>query len=567
MNRRSLLRRYVPLAGLVGVQLMIILVVPSVAPDQLAVSAGGGAQGPVDYVDPTAGAQTDVAASEETGTTGPSTAAAAAGPASDTTDSTTGGGGGDSGGGEGVVAGDTSHCVGDRQFDPERFPFAPACVPTFGGDNGGATTRGVTKDKITVVRYDSQSDPAVDALLESVDLASSDEQEDAFREAAEQFINENYELYGRELELIDFKGTCDLLPPQYDCLREDMRTIVNDHQPLYVIWRTTLASAAFDELSSLGVLNAGGQHFSENFGSARRPYHYDQMMTGTKVADYFSEYWCKRLAPHPVRYGAGLHPTEPGQMNGSDRVLGIITQDDPANTEVLNEIKERVKDCGGGVKAVYQYAQDIDRAQEQRKAGLAKMREAGVTFLTCVCDAIAPYFMIITEDEDQYWPENFVAGTGYMDHDFVGRLYDVSTTWNRAWGISTLPVLENLSADDAARVWKATGRSGNPPYTAAAADWSYYQMVAEGIHLAGPNLTPESFEQGSFNTAHAGAGPGRVGYSFGPSNHGWTDDVKEIYWSKTATSNVDGRAGAYVVMNEGRRFTLGSIPDTEFTRP
>lgn len=563
MHRRSLVRRYVPLAGLVGVQLLIILVVPSVAPDQLAVSAGETDQGPAEYVDPTAGAQNDVAASEETGTSGPSTAASA-GPTAGTTDSTTGGG---DGGGGAAVAGDTSHCVGDRQFDPEAFPFAPACVPTFAGDNGGATARGVTEDKITVVRYDSQSDPAVDALLESVDLGSSDEQEDAFREAAGQFINEHYELYGRELELIDYKGTCDLLPPVAQCFREDMRTLIQEHEPFYVFWRTTLSSASFDELSKNGVPNGGGQHFSENFGSARQPYHFDQMMTGTRVAEYFSEYWCTRLAPYPVKYGAGVHPTQPGPMNGSERVLGIITQDDEANTAVLNEIRDKVKDCGGGVKAVYQYAQDIDRAQEQRKAGLAKMREAGVTFLTCICDAIAPYFMIITEDEDQYWPENFLTGTGYMDHDFVGRLYDVSTTWNRAWGISTLPVLEPLSGDDAARVWRAAERSGNPPYTAAVGDWSYYQMVAEGLHLAGPNLTPETFEQGMFRTSHQGVGPGRVGLSFGSSNHGWIDDVKEIYWSKTATSNLDGRPGAYGVMNEGARYTLDSIPDTEFTRP
>lgn len=568
MKRRSVpwspLRRYVPLAGLMAVQLLIILVVPSVAPGgtPLAVSADGPTSGSPEYVDPTVGAGADTG---DAGSARPS--GSSAGPnATGATETTTGDGGG--GAGAGAASGDTSHCVNGRQFDPEAFSFAPPCVPTFAGDNGGATARGVTGDKITIVRYDAQSDPAVDALLESVNLGSSDDQEDAFREAAEQFINERYELYGRELEIIDFKGACDLLPPQYDCLREDMRTIVSDHQPFYVFWRTTLASAAFDELSRLGVPNAGGQHFSENFSSARRPYHYDQMMTGTNIAEYFSKYWCKRLAPYPVKHGAGLHPTSgQGPMNGSDRVLGIIIQDDPVNTEVLNEIKERVAGCGGGVKAVYQYAQDIDRAQEQRKAAVAKMREAGVTFITYLGDAIAPYFVIITEDEDRYWPENFVAGTGYMDHDYVGRLYDVSTTWNRAWGISTLPVLESLGTNDAADVWKATGRSGNPPFTEALADWTYYRMIAEGLHLAGPNLTPETFEQGSFRTSRPSSQPTQPGLSFGPSNHGWIDDVKEVYYSKTATSQVDGRPGAYVAMNGGARSTLGSVPDTEFTRP
>src|SRR5207247_865315 len=130
------------------------------------------------------------------------------------------------------------------------------------------------------------------------------------------------------------------------------------------------------------------------------------------------------------------------RMQIKPRKLGVITPIDPANTAVLNEFKSKVAGCGGGVAATYQYVQDIDRAQEQRKAGLKKMEDAGVTTLTCICDGIAPYFMILTENEDNYYPENILPGTGGMDFDAVGRLYAIGTGWDNAFGISTLPVLE-----------------------------------------------------------------------------------------------------------------------------
>ncbi len=41
--------------------------------------------------------------------------------------------------------------------------YAPPCVEPFDGDNGGATTPGVTADEILIVRY--ETDPALDPLV------------------------------------------------------------------------------------------------------------------------------------------------------------------------------------------------------------------------------------------------------------------------------------------------------------------------------------------------------------------------------------------------------------------
>ena len=45
--------------------------------------------------------------------------------------------------------------------------YAPPCVEPFEGDNGGATSAGVTADAVTVVFY--RADPALDPLTAAPD--------------------------------------------------------------------------------------------------------------------------------------------------------------------------------------------------------------------------------------------------------------------------------------------------------------------------------------------------------------------------------------------------------------
>jgi len=565
--RTSLVRRYMPLVTVLAVQLLIVAMAPSKAPDvdQQFAGGGGGARVPGlgpdqdgggavldeetgQYIDPTTG---DVVRDDASGVTTSGTGrTAAAGEAE-------GGGGGAAAEQEGGgLTGDTSHCRDGRQFG--GFFYAPPCVPKWaGGDNGGSTYDGVTDKKITIVRYNSQSDPAVDAILASQDLASNDDQEEAFEEAAQKFINANYQLWGRQIDLVSFKGTCDLLPPDYACLRNDMRKLVSEHKPFAVFWNTPLASAAFDELSALQVVNAGGHHFDENFSNQRRPFHYDGPISGTRVSKHLAEYWCKRLAGKPAKYAG-----DP-QMQLQTRRLGVITPDDDANRRVAAEFRQMVKDCGGGVRAEYFYAQDIDRANEQRKAAGARMREAKVTTVLCICDGIAPYFLVITADEDRYYPEHLLPGTGAMDSDAIGRLYQKSTQMDQFFGLSTLATLEPWNGNDAARAWKAAGNGGDPPYRTAITNWRYYEFLAGAIQMAGPNLNPLTFEQGAFRISRPSDGPMHESRVYGQGDYSGIDDAREVYWSSTAISNFDGRPGAWVALNDGKRYQIGQWPATE----
>jgi len=570
---RSMARRYAPLAGLIAIQVLIVALAPSKAPDvqeQFTATGQGnvpglgqGKGGAVldeetgQYVDPETGdIVSGAGGAGESGTTGGDATATGQSAGADAG----GGEGAAAGEGDGGLTGDTSHCRNGRQFD---LYFAPPCVPKWaGGDNGGSTYQGVTAEKVTIVRYNAQSDPAVDALLASQDLAASNDQEEAFQTAAEKFINANYQRWGRQVDLVTFDGTCDLLPPDYPCLRNDMRKLVSQHKPFAVFWNTPLASAAFDELSALQVINAGGWHFDEDFHNQRRPFHWDGSMSGSKVAKHVAEYWCERMAGKPAQYAG-----DP-QLQVKTRRLGVISPDDDANRRVVDEFKKLVASCGGGVKADYFYAQDIDRANEQRKAAVARMQAADVTTVVCMCGGIASYFLVITCDEDRFYPEHLLPGTGGgvslgMDSDAIGRLYQKSTQMDQFWGVSGLPNSEPWNGNDAARVWKAAGNGGDPPYRTAIGDWRYLEFFAGAIQMAGPNLNPLTFEQGAFRMGRPTDGPMHETRVYRQGDYTGVDDAREVYWSSTAISKFDGKAGAWVALNGGKRYQIGQWPATE----
>src|SRR3546814_12399489 len=79
----------------------------------------------------------------------------------------------------------------------------------------------------------------------------------------------------------------------------------------------------------------------------------------------------------------------------------------------------------------------------------------------------------------------------------------------------------------------------------------YYQMyiLAIGIQLAGPNLTPETFQAGMY-AYPGGVGP-RGTWGFGPGDHTPTDDYREIWWDPDRISPQNNKPGAGVQRTAG----------------
>ncbi len=92
-------------------------------------------------------------------------------------------------------------------------------------------------------------------------------------------------------------------------------------------------------------------------------------------------------------------------------------------------------------------------------------------------------------------------------------------------------------------------------------DLIYYQMymLAIGVQMAGPDLTPETFAQGMFNYPDKFGPVGLWGFAEG--DYTPQDDVREIYWDPAAISPYNGRPGHWVNPQPGVRFPRGEVPE------
>jgi hypothetical protein len=99
------------------------------------------------------------------------------------------------------------------------------------------------------------------------------------------------------------------------------------------------------------------------------------------------------------------------------------------------------------------------------------------------------------------------------------------------------------------------------PAFAVESIYAQMYMLALGIHMAGPNLTPESYEQGMFNYP-GGTGPFGT-WGFDSDSYTPTQDYRVIWWDPKKTSGQNGKQGAYVESYGGKRFPAGQLPSED----
>jgi hypothetical protein len=165
-----------------------------------------------------------------------------------------------------------------------------------------------------------------------------------------------------------------------------------------------------------------------------------------------------------------------------------------------------------------------------------------------------PVFLTGEMNRQQYYPEFVIVGTALTDTDIVGQLWNQDFA-SHAFGVSALtePVPANQTLGYAAY------KSVRPDEPAFTVDLIYYQMaqMAIGLQMAGPNLTPATFEKGMFAYTPR-IGPAGL-WGFGPQDYTTSDDVREIYWDRNATSKYNQKKGAFIESEPGVRFREGQV--------
>src|SRR5690606_35092149 len=157
---------------------------------------------------------------------------------------------------------------------------------------------------------------------------------------------------------------------------------------------------------------------------------------------------------------------------------------------------------------------------------ISKLKSDDITTVSCACDAIMQMYLAKEAEAQQYEPEWVIAGVGFIETDLGGQIVanNAPEQWARAFGGSpwAAPLPPEESVAHAA--YESVRPDGDPTDLI---DLIYHQvlLVALGVQMAGPDLTPATFEAGLFAFPPA---TGQAGsWDLGPGHYTPVTDIRE----------------------------------------
>ncbi|HVV37067.1 MAG TPA: hypothetical protein VHC63_10730 [Acidimicrobiales bacterium] len=441
----------------------------------------------------------------------------------------------------------TNPCT-DRAQQIPGDPYSPPCA-TFSGSNGGATTRGVTGTEVHLAIRQTSDASLDDAIAEVVGTDIADTPDDVKRtlDVLAEYFNKHFQFYGRHIVLDYFQGqgslAAELLGNGRDKAEVDATRVATELKSFADL--TALTEPYADALARQKVMNFGSLLMSREWYTQRRPYSWSPLPDCSTVVEDATEYVLKRLS-------GGNADLAGGDIKGKPRRITIIAPENAWYQECV-KAAEKVFAAAGHPLEVdpIAYQLDISTFSNQATNIVAKLRSENVTTILCGCDPIFPIFLSGDASRDNYFPE-FVSG---YELDIVGQLWDAEFT-KHSFGIS--PLGPNVSQPPYSTIGYAAYKSLRSDEPAHSVDSLYYQMYlfAIGVQLAGPNLTPATFEKGMF-TYGDHLGPAGL-WNFGPGDYTPMDDFHEIYWDPNKISPYNSKPGAWADPEPGKRYRHGA---------
>jgi hypothetical protein len=536
------LRGYAPVAILGVLFALMAATVPSTYSDTDVSTGGIGATNGFESADGTGDSSTGGPGATAVGTAGTPTAAGGTptGEAAATDPAATGGGGG-------PVPGQS--CP-DRAEQIPGDPYSPPCIQ-FSGDNGGATAKGVTAEEIIVSARILNEKGFQQTLATLAGAEIVDEPEDVKRTitALAEYFNSRMQMYGRKMSIKFYAGKgSGINELQGAGQAEAEADAITAADEIGAFAEINGSSAPFaDALARKKVISFGTPYLSRKWHVDRRPYNWSFATDCSIIVESVGEFANQTLANKPAVFaGDGL--------KDKPRKFAAFSPENPWYIDCIDDAVRIAEKAGNKIDQRVTYRLDIDSMSNQAASIITKLKSEGITTILCGCDPIMPIFLSTKAAEQGYNPEWVVAGTAFSDIDIVGQLYD-QDQWSRAFGVSYLASFLPIESGIGYSAYKSV-RQDEPAF-AVETIYAQMYMLALGIHMAGPNLTPETYEQGMF--AYPG-GTGPFGtWGFDADSYTPTQDYRVIWWDPEAVSPMNSKRGAYIEAYEGKRFKPGEL--------
>jgi hypothetical protein len=443
--------------------------------------------------------------------------------------------------------------------------YSPPCVQPFTGKNGGATAQGVTGNEIKVVIW--VGDPSKDPVLAGQIIAAGASLDTNTIKATWQgyidIYNKMLELYGRKISVEFFDGTgsgADTAAAKSDAIA------IAAKKPFAVLGGPAQSTSVFsDELAHRGVVCVGTCALAvpQKITTNNQGYIFTDGPSPEQAAMLTSEFIGKQAGPGKAQY-AGDDATK-----NRNRVYGVVHYDTPDGQyhSQFNTLKDGLKKYKITPKADQSFFLDPAKSQENARTIITKMKTAGVTTVIYTGDPLTPAALTKEASAQDYHPEWIVGPTVLADTTFFGRTFD-QAQWAHAFGVALVP--GRVPQSDNPNYTLYTWFHGSPPpnntYNVIVPSVS---VVARGLTMAGPKLTPKTFQDGLFRNPPSGGDPVNPKQSWG--KHGlwpfvdyWgSDDGGILWWDPNATGEDEvGKVGQgiYQYSNAAKRYTLGHFP-------
>lgn len=431
--------------------------------------------------------------------------------------------------------------------------YSPECIPAYNGNNGGATSPGVTADTITAVfrRTNSAEEKAAFAAVGNAAPGTDDQYLSDFRTYIDYF-NKNYELYGRHVVVQDYNGVGDNLQEDQgqnlQGAQQDASTAKNMGAFMDVSSSPTLASTQpYEEyLADEKVIAIGAVGLPKSWFHDHAPYEYTIAPDGTQAVGAAVHAACQRQVNQNAVYAGDA------TYHAMKRSLGLITPDNAEYKELGKEFTDGLKaECKASVDFTGTYSINLATMGQDSVSLASQMHSHNppITSVACICDPVFEIFMGQSADGQKYYPEWYP--TPWLDPQ--GREPPASE-WGHAiagqW-IYFPPKAQN----EAYKVFKLAKPNEEPQeqyYTEAY--WTTLYIFSL-LQQAGPNVTPVTFQHAAFTLPRTQRGMFGT-WAGGPEAYSPTTEVQIGYYDTAAVSNMDNNPGAWVPCDAGKWYSL-----------
>ena len=370
--------------------------------------------------------------------------------------------------------------------------YVPPCMSAWSGNNGGATAHGVTASTITLFyRYYKECATPTSYCQSNLNIINS----------LVAYFNKQYETYGRQVVVKAFHGQGSVYA---EADNEGQPQAQADAQTAYDLGAFAEATSfdyppLYQALASKGILTFGDLLPTIKTLQNYAPYVYSEV--GWPLAENWANA-ATQVACNRMKGMDAIYSGDPAYQK-EKRVFGLVISNDPDWGAAGSLIQHSAGQCGINIVNHETYQVNITGEAAEATPIIAQLKASGVTTILCGADTLMTAILMEAVAKQHYFPE-WLIWEPWIEDRTAPPTEEAHTI-----KISSIGPDEAYTATDAyaiCQLAKCNPRDLANAETAGVgdgngADGILYNLmwIFDGIQMAGPNLTPQTFFKGFEN--------------------------------------------------------------------